>query len=77
MKEIKMKISDLKKLYPNEYKEMEVYDKYLGKWVKYKDSTYESGAGFPKPEEALFPINLITFYSTCRISKTRRSTLSY
>jgi DNA polymerase elongation subunit (family B) len=43
--------------------EYDVWDEEKNKWISYKDSCY-ARQEFPKPEEAKYPINLITIYDS-------------
>lgn len=44
--------------------EYEVWDEKLKKWVDYRQSCYCTDSSFPQPNEAKYPINLITIYNS-------------
>lgn len=46
----------------NDKNDYEVWDEKKQKWCNFKDSCYYSNSEFPKPEEAKFPINLISIH---------------
>jgi len=50
----------------NKVEDYKVFDERKNKWVNFKDSCYYAVSEFPKPEEAKYPINLIS----CLSSKT-------
>ena len=46
--------------------EYEVFDERLNKWVLFYASCYMGNPEFPKPEEAKYPINIITIYDSLK-----------
>lgn len=46
--------------------EYEVYDEKSGQWVNFNSSCYKPSGEFPKPEDAKYPINIITIYDSLK-----------
>lgn len=57
-----VELSEFEKSY--DIDEYEVWDEKRMEWVNFKSSCYQSTLEFPKAEDAKYPINLITFYSS-------------
>jgi len=64
MQEYEISIGDLRdKFYESGAEELEYYDELTGKWIDLNTSIYfERNSGFPVPEKALEPINLMQIY---------------